>query len=96
VTPVAVDTHLLGCLATDDHPDEHRAVLAALAAQPWRLFSIVVLETEWVLRSVYWYEPAQFAAFLAWLDDHPQVEFSEPALIREWQQAVPGGYGPHA
>ena len=53
MTPVAVDTHLLGCLATDDHPDEHRAVLAALAAQPWRLFSTVVLETEWVLRLVY-------------------------------------------
>lgn len=81
--PVAVDTNVLVRLATGDHPGEHRAALAALAAQPWRLFTTVLLETEWVLRSVYAYSPAQFAAFVGWLDAHPQVQWAEPALIRD-------------
>ncbi len=53
MTPVAVDANLLVRMAAGDHPDEHRAVLAALASQTWRLLSTVVLETEWVSRVVY-------------------------------------------
>lgn len=83
MNPVAVDTNILARLATGDHPGEHRAVLAALAAQPWRLFTTVILETEWVLRSVYGYTPAQFAAFVEWLEAHPQVQFADAALIRD-------------
>lgn len=82
MTPVAVDTNILVRLATGDNPAEHRAVLTALASRPWRVFTTVVLETEWVLRSVYGYTPVQFAAFLAWLDVHPQVQLRDAPLIR--------------
>lgn len=81
MTPVAVDTNILVRLATGDSPAEHRAVLAALAVGRWRVFTTVILETEWVLRSLYGYRPAQFAAFLEWLAGHPQVEIAEAALI---------------
>jgi len=83
VKPVAVDANILVRLATGDHPGEHRAVLAALAAQPWRLFATVILEAEWVLRSVYGYTPAQFAAFVEWLQAHPQVELADAGVIRD-------------
>ena len=83
MTPVAVDTNILVRLATGDHPGEHRAVLAALATRPWRVFTTVILETEWVLRSVYAYSPAQFAAFIDWLGTHSQIEFADVALIRD-------------
>lgn len=78
----AVDTNLLVRLATGDDAREHRAVAASLAARQWRVFSTVILETEWVLRSRYGYTPSQFADFVDWLDSSGRVVFTDAAAVR--------------
>lgn len=81
--PVAVDTNVLVRLATGDDAREHRAAAAALAARPWRVFPTVLLETEWVLRSRYGYAPAQFTAFVEWLDTSGRVTLAQADIVRE-------------
>ncbi len=82
MTPACVDTNVLVRLATGDSPAEHRAVLAALNSQPWRVLTTVLLETEWALRSLYGYSAAQFAAFVEWLDADPRIELAEAKVAR--------------
>jgi predicted nucleic-acid-binding protein len=79
---VAVDTNLLVRLATGDDAREHRAVTEAFAARAWRVFSTVILETEWVLRSRYGFAPAQFADFVEWLQTSGRVVFTDADAIR--------------
>lgn len=82
VKPVAVDTNLLVRLATGDDAREHRAATDALAARPWRVFPTVMLETEWVLRSVYGFAPEQFAAFVDWMDASGRIVLVDADTIR--------------
>lgn len=79
--PVAVDTNLLVRLATGDDAREHRAVSAALAARPWRVFPTVLLETEWVLRSRYGFSPTQFAAFVEWMRASGRVVLADAEAV---------------
>ncbi|MDR2174193.1 MAG: type II toxin-antitoxin system VapC family toxin [Burkholderiales bacterium] len=80
--PVAVDTNVLVRLATGDHAAEHRTALASLAARPWRVLPTVLLETEWVLRSVYRFSPAQFADFVEWMDASGRVVLEQVDVVR--------------
>lgn len=80
--PVAVDTNLIVRLATGDDAAEHRAVADALATRPWLVFTTVLLEVEWVLRSVYGYSRVQFATFVEWLDSNDRITFADPDLVR--------------
>jgi predicted nucleic-acid-binding protein len=82
VTPIAVDTNILVRLATGDSPAEYRTVTAALVRRPWLVFSTVLLETEWVLRSLYGYSHEQFAEFVDWMDGNERIQFAETASIR--------------
>lgn len=63
--PVPVDTNILVRLATGDSPAEHAAAEALVVAGPVLILPTVLLETEWVLRSMYGYSPTQFLAFAA-------------------------------
>lgn len=80
--PVAVDTNMLVRLATADEPKEHLVVSRSLAERRWRVFLTVVLETEWVLRSVYGYSPAQFAQFVEWMDASGRIDLVEVDKVR--------------
>jgi predicted nucleic acid-binding protein len=80
--PVAVDTNVLVRLATGDNAAEHRAAMNSLAARPWRVLLTVMLETEWVLRSVYQFSPAQFADFVEWMDSCGRIALSQPDAVR--------------
>jgi predicted nucleic acid-binding protein len=82
VKTVAVDTNVLVRLATGDDAREHQAATAALAVRPWRIFPTVLLETEWVLRSVYGFAPRQFADFVAWLDASPRIALVSGDAVR--------------
>jgi predicted nucleic acid-binding protein len=73
VQTTVVDTNVLVRLATGDDAKEHQAAAAALAARPWRILPTVILETEWVLRSVYGFSPSQFADFVGWLDANARI-----------------------
>lgn len=80
---VAVDTNLLVRLATADDPAEYRQVCDSLERRPWRVYLTVLLETEWVLRSVYGYSSTQFARFVDWLSGNPRIEMPDADLARE-------------
>jgi predicted nucleic acid-binding protein len=80
--PVAVDTNVLVRLATGDNAAEHRAAVNSLAARPWRVFPSVMLETEWVLRSVYKFAPAQFADFVEWMDASGRIALVQADDVR--------------
>jgi predicted nucleic acid-binding protein len=82
VQAAVVDTNVLVRLATGDHAGEHQAAVAALAARPWRILPTVILETEWVLRSVYGFAPAQFADFVQWLDANGRVALEGADAVR--------------
>jgi predicted nucleic-acid-binding protein len=79
---VAVDTNVLVRLATGDNATEHQAAVDSLAARPWRVFPTVILEIEWVLRSVYKFSPAQFADFVEWMDASGRIVFSQADAVR--------------
>ena len=79
---VAVDTNVLVRLATGDDAAEHQAAVASLAARAWRVFPSVILETEWVLRSVYKFSPAQFADFVEWMDASGRIALAQPDAVR--------------
>ncbi|MGQ0621614.1 MAG: type II toxin-antitoxin system VapC family toxin [Panacagrimonas sp.] len=80
--PASVDANVLVRLATGDNAAEHRAVPVALAHRPWRVLSTVLLETEWVLRSLYAYSPEQFADFVDWLITHPRIMLADVPAAR--------------
>jgi len=80
--PVAVDTNVLVRLATGDNAAEHRAAVDSLAARPWRVFPTVLLETEWVLRSIYQFSPAQFADFVEWMDVSGRIVLTQADDVR--------------
>jgi predicted nucleic acid-binding protein len=80
--PVAVDTNVLVRLATGDNAAEHQAAVNSLAARPWRVFPSVILETEWVLRSLYKFSPAQFADFVEWMDASGRIALVQADDVR--------------
>jgi len=79
---VAVDTNVLVRLATGDNAVEHQAAVDSLAVRPWRIFPTVILEAEWVLRSIYKFSPAQFADFVEWMDASGRIAFAQPDTVR--------------
>lgn len=80
--PAVVDTNVLVRLATGDNPREHHAAVESLGSRAWRVLPTVVLETEWVLRSMYGYSPAQFCDFVEWMDANATIRLNDATLIR--------------
>jgi predicted nucleic acid-binding protein len=80
--PAAVDTNVLVRLATGDSAAEHQAAVDSLAARAWRVFPTVLLETEWVLRSIYQFSPAQFADFVEWMDASGRIALVQMDAVR--------------
>jgi predicted nucleic acid-binding protein len=80
--PVPVDTNILARLATGDVKTEHAAA-RKLFAGPVLILATVLLELEWVLRSVYGYSPAQFLAFTQWLSASANVHFEHSETMHE-------------
>lgn len=81
--PVPVDTNVLVRLATGDSPAEHAAATKFVGANRVLVLPTVLLETEWVLRSIYGYSPTQFLAFAEWLVESENVKISDPEIIGE-------------
>lgn len=61
---LAVDTNVLVRYLTNDHPQQSPRARKLVDSQAVWLPTTVLLETEWVLRSVYRYTPVQIATAL--------------------------------
>lgn len=83
----AIDTNLIVRYLTADHPEQSARARALIESEDVFISTTVLLETEWVLRSVYGYAPAQVAGALAAFGGLPRIVLEDAALAAralEW------------
>jgi predicted nucleic acid-binding protein len=78
---LAVDTNLIVRYLTGDHPRQSAKARAVIDGEDVFISTTVVLETEWVLRSVYGFDSTQVCAALRGFAGLPRVSLEDPALV---------------
>jgi predicted nucleic acid-binding protein len=78
---LAVDTNLIVRYLTGDHPAQSAKARAMIDGEDVFVSTTVLLETEWVLRSVYGFDAAQVCAALRGFAGLPRVSLEDPALV---------------
>jgi predicted nucleic acid-binding protein len=76
----AVDTNVIVRYLTGDHPQQSAHARAVIDAGDVFVSKTVLLETEWVLRSVYGYGRARVAERLRAFAGLPGIMLEDPAL----------------
>ncbi len=87
----AIDTNLLVRVLTRDDAAQHQAATALIAEAGCLIQSSVLLETEWVLRSVHRYKPTEIAAAFEALLQTDRIEIEEPHRLSMTLQALDAG-----
>lgn len=77
----AVDTNVLVRLLVRDDPRQVEAAEEFVRPGAW-ISHLVLLETNWVLDSVYEVPPARIAASMALLIDHRCLSVQDPDVVR--------------
>jgi len=77
---LAIDTNLVVRYLTGDHPKQSAKATALIDSQNVFVCTTVLLETDWVLRSVYGLAPVQVAKALAAFAGLAHVTLENPAL----------------
>jgi len=77
---LAIDTNIIVRYLTGDHPKQ--SVAAQVLVDGYKVFvcTTVLMETEWVLRSVYGFVPERIANALAAFAGLPNVTLENPEL----------------
>jgi predicted nucleic-acid-binding protein len=75
----AIDTNVLVRILVRDEPDQTAAADAFIGGGAW-VSLLVLMETAWVLRSVYERTPAQIAAGIELLLDHETIVVQDADL----------------
>jgi predicted nucleic acid-binding protein len=78
---LAVDTNLIVRYLTGDHPRQSAKARAVIDGEDIFVSTTVMLETEWVLRSVYNFDSAQVCVALRGFAGLPRVSLEDPALV---------------
>jgi predicted nucleic acid-binding protein len=78
---LAVDTNLIVRYLTGDHPRQSAKARAVIDGEDVFVSTTVLLETEWVLRSVYSFDSARVCAALRAFAGLPRVSLEDPALV---------------
>lgn len=76
----AIDTNVLVRILVRDEPDQTAAADAFVGRGAW-VSLLVLMETTWVLQSVYERTPAQIAAGLELLLDHESIVVQDADLV---------------
>ena len=77
---LAIDTNLFVRYLTGDHPEQAAKAKDLIDGEDVFVGTTVLLETEWVLRSVYRHEPMQLAQALTAFAGLPRVTLENPIL----------------
>ncbi|MBN9561101.1 MAG: type II toxin-antitoxin system VapC family toxin [Alphaproteobacteria bacterium] len=77
---LAVDTNVIVRFLTNDHPQQSKRARTLVDGNDVWVSLTVLLETEWVLRSVYRYPPTQIIASLRDFAGLTGVSLENPAL----------------
>jgi predicted nucleic acid-binding protein len=78
---LAIDTNVIVRYLTGDHPQQSRKAKALIDSERVFVCTTVLLETEWVLRSVYRFTPVEVAAALTDFAGLPNVTLEDGAMI---------------
>ena len=87
----AVDTNVVVRYLTGDHPEQAARARAAIDAGHVFVSTTVMLETEWVLRSVYGFAGKEVATALRAFAGLPDVSVENPVLLAEALDRVDKG-----
>lgn len=88
---LAIDTNLIVRYLTGDHPEQSRRARALVVSENVFVCTTVLLETEWVLRSVYGLTPVQVARALAAFAGLAHVMLEDAALTARALDWTVGG-----
>jgi len=77
---LAVDTNVVVRYLTADDPAQFTRAVAVVEAAETFVSLTVLLETEWVLRSIYRYEPARIVGALRSLAGLPRIMIEDASL----------------
>ncbi len=88
---LAVDTNVVVRYLTGDHPEQFANAKALIDGEDLFVCTTVLLETEWVLRSVYGYRPAQLARALRAFAGLPRITLEDPVLAAKALDWMAGG-----
>jgi predicted nucleic-acid-binding protein len=78
---LAIDTNLVVRYLTADHPRQSAKARAVIDGEDVFVSTTVILETEWVLRSVYGHDAGQVCAALRAFAGLPRVTLEDSALV---------------
>jgi predicted nucleic acid-binding protein len=78
---LAVDTNLIVRYLTGDHPRQSAKARTVIDGEDVFVSTTVLLETEWVLRSVYSFDSAQVCIALRAFAGLPRVSLEDHALV---------------
>ena len=79
----AVDTNVVVRYLTGDHPEQAARARAAIDGGPVFATTTVMLESEWVLRSVYGFAATEVAAALRSFSGLPNVSVENSILLAD-------------
>uniref|UniRef100_Q07LL5 PilT protein n=1 Tax=Rhodopseudomonas palustris (strain BisA53) TaxID=316055 RepID=Q07LL5_RHOP5 len=86
-----IDTNLIVRYLTGDHPKQSAKARAVIDGEDVFVATTVLLETEWVLRSVYGFSPSQIGTALRAFAGLARVSLENPALIATALDRVTAG-----
>jgi predicted nucleic-acid-binding protein len=78
---LAVDTNIIVRFLTKDDPQQSPKARDLLSQNDTWLGATVMLETEWVLRSVYSYSPGEISAALRSLGGLPRLQIEDAGAV---------------
>ena len=78
---LAIDTNVIVRYLTGDHPQQSRKAKALIDSERIFVCTTVLLETEWVLRSVYGFTPIEIAKALRAFAGLQSVTLDDAAMI---------------
>ncbi len=81
VAMLAIDTNIIVRYLTGDHPQQSRKAKALIDSEQVFVCTTVLLETEWVLRSVYGFSPFEVAKALRAFSGLPSVILEDGAIV---------------
>jgi len=87
----AVDTNVLVRYLTRDDPRQSPRAKAVIEADEVFVSATVLLETEWVLRSLYDFPPARIAEVLRELAGLPTIAFEDSSVAAQALEWFEGG-----
>jgi predicted nucleic acid-binding protein len=88
---LAIDTNVIVRYLTGDHPRQSARARDVIDGEAVFVSTTVLLETEWVLRSAYAFDPKQVCTALRSFAGLPRVSLEDPLLVAVALDRMEGG-----